>query len=299
MEKNFEVLHEAINTLKNTDESLSEKLFDLVKKLEEKIEANKLEEVIDTEKEIQEFVTQHETEINQEGSVQKIKNEIEWLKKQVAQDALKTQEWNNNDPSNDVHEGTGKKWRWEWLSDGWKSFLKWTGFAALATAAYVAVVKLWEKTTTEWREILTGEYTDPLRGAGKEVSSPFGVDRGDHTHKGTDIAANEWTPIYAAAPGKVARIDFESWWAGHYIVIEHPNGDESKYFHLQRKSPLRAWDPVTTDTIIGWVGNTGHSRWPTGMHLHFEVRKNGQPVDPDGCCAFAYEKKWAGYANVA
>ena len=72
MEKNFEVLHEAVDTLKNTNETLSAELLDLVEKLEEKIEANELEEVIDTEEKIQKFLTKHEKAIEKEVSLESI-----------------------------------------------------------------------------------------------------------------------------------------------------------------------------------------------------------------------------------
>lgn len=100
-------------------------------------------------------------------------------------------------------------------------------------------------------------------------------------HSGLDIAVPQGTPIEAAAPGYVA-------WAqtgrdyGNYVMIIHTNGLATLYAHMSRID-------VTTDQyvargqIIGLSGGrpgTQGAGFSTGPHVHFEVRKNGIPVDP-------------------
>lgn len=112
-------------------------------------------------------------------------------------------------------------------------------------------------------------------GGGSRVSSPFGVDRGDHAHAGIDFAATNGTPVYAAAAGRVSAANFSAT-AGNLVHIEHGGGVQTRYFHLQR-SVVSVGANVAQGQLIGYVGSTGNS---TGNHLHFEVRVNGVAVDP-------------------
>ena len=112
------------------------------------------------------------------------------------------------------------------------------------------------------------------------ISSGFG-DRGDpftgddEFHKGLDIAANEDTPIYAAASGIVTRTGTQNL-AGNYVIIEHANGIKTKYFHCNQVL-VSVGDRVDKNTVIALVGSTGNS---TGPHLHFEVYVNDEVVNP-------------------
>lgn len=94
-------------------------------------------------------------------------------------------------------------------------------------------------------------------------------------HLGIDIAVTEGTAVLATASGAV---EFAGWddTYGYLVVIDHHNGYETLYGH---NSNLRVYsgDLVNQADIIALSGNTGHS---TGPHLHYEIRKDGKPVDP-------------------
>jgi len=94
-------------------------------------------------------------------------------------------------------------------------------------------------------------------------------------HPGLDIAAVTGVPVRSAAGGTVifAGIDEEY---GNLVVVEHGMGLESRYAHNDRIS-VREGDRVRRGQILAAVGSTGNSSAP---HLHFEIRKDGVPVDP-------------------
>ncbi|HKY80276.1 MAG TPA: M23 family metallopeptidase [Sphingobium sp.] len=120
-------------------------------------------------------------------------------------------------------------------------------------------------------------YADPLRGAGKGVSSGYGVARGNgKTHNGVDFPAASGTPIYSIGAGKVARAGHDDR-SGNFVVIDHGDGTTSSYSHMKAPTALKVGDTVTPDTLLGGVGTTGHS---TGPHLHLVVKKDGATVDP-------------------
>lgn len=94
-------------------------------------------------------------------------------------------------------------------------------------------------------------------------------------HNGVDLAAPRGTPVYATADGMIGRaFRFSSY--GNYVEIEHGGDLQTRYAHLQRYT-VRAGDEVKKGDLIGYVGSTGRS---TGPHLHYEVRVDGEPVDP-------------------
>lgn len=126
-------------------------------------------------------------------------------------------------------------------------------------------------------------YTGPLsRPSNGRVSSPYGyrndpLGRGQRLHTGIDYAAPLNSPIYAAADGVVRKAQ----WAGGYgfvIVIDHGGGISTLYAHMySHQARVRVGQVVERGQVIGGTGNAGNS---TGPHLHFEVRKNGTPVNP-------------------
>ncbi len=95
------------------------------------------------------------------------------------------------------------------------------------------------------------------------------------THKGLDLKAPEGTTVSAAGSGKVLKATLKEGW-GNLIVIDHGNGYETWYAHLQGFDVAEG-ERVTRGQKIARVGNTGYS---TGPHLHFEVRLNGESIDP-------------------
>jgi murein DD-endopeptidase MepM/ murein hydrolase activator NlpD len=108
------------------------------------------------------------------------------------------------------------------------------------------------------------------------ITSPFGW-RWGRMHEGIDLGAAYGTPIAAAGSGTVI---YAGWLGGYgnLTVIDHGGGLATAYGH-QSRIAVSVGQQVARGEIIGYVGSTGHS---TGPHLHFEVRVNGQPVDPLG-----------------
>ncbi len=95
-------------------------------------------------------------------------------------------------------------------------------------------------------------------------------------HAGMDFTARTGTPIYATGDGVVRRADAGSSGYGNHVVISHGFGYETLYGHLSRYK-CRPGQRVKRGDIIGYVGSTGRSQAP---HLHYEVHKNGRPVNP-------------------
>lgn len=95
-------------------------------------------------------------------------------------------------------------------------------------------------------------------------------------HKGLDFAATQGTPIYATANGRVKYAGREEGGFGNHVIINHGYGYETLYGHMVRIK-VHEGSRVKRGELIGWVGNTGKS---TGAHCHYEVHRNGSPVDP-------------------
>ncbi|MCJ8506252.1 M23 family metallopeptidase [Kocuria flava] len=96
----------------------------------------------------------------------------------------------------------------------------------------------------------------------------------DPSHNGFDIANPEGDPILAAAAGTVTESRFSNT-AGNMVWIDHGGGWSTRYFHLQKASPLKKGQKVKQGDKIGLMGNTGRS---SGPHLHCEIRRNGNVV---------------------
>ncbi|MGV3461212.1 MAG: M23 family metallopeptidase [Flavobacterium sp.] len=95
-------------------------------------------------------------------------------------------------------------------------------------------------------------------------------------HAGMDFSAKTGTPIYATGDGVVTVADNRSSGYGNHIVIRHGFGYETLYGHLS-KYKARAGQRVKRGDVIGYVGSTGRSEAP---HLHYEVHKNGEVINP-------------------
>jgi murein DD-endopeptidase MepM/ murein hydrolase activator NlpD len=123
----------------------------------------------------------------------------------------------------------------------------------------------------EMRWPLSGYYT---------LSSPFGrrvhpVTKTVRTHTGIDIPAPTGSNITAAKGGKVIIAGVQGGY-GNAVVIDHGGGVTTLYGHCS-KLLVKSGQTVKEGAVIAKVGSTGVS---TGPHLHFEVRKNGAPVQP-------------------
>lgn len=115
----------------------------------------------------------------------------------------------------------------------------------------------------------------------RRIASGFGsridpVYKVSKFHEGLDFTAPQGTPIYATADGRIKDARYDAGGFGNHVVINHGYGYETLYGHMVRIK-ARAGQSVKRGGIIGWVGNTGKS---TGPHCHYEVHKNGNPVDP-------------------
>ena len=129
-----------------------------------------------------------------------------------------------------------------------------------------------------------GAYTPPagesshglIWPAAGPVTSPFGM-RWGRMHEGIDIGAGYGAPIHAAAAG---RVIYAGWMDGYgnLVFVDHGNGISTGYAH-QSTIAVSNGQTVSQGELIGYVGCTGHC---FGPHLHFEVRVNGNPVDPLG-----------------
>lgn len=96
-------------------------------------------------------------------------------------------------------------------------------------------------------------------------------------HKGTDFAAPRGTPIYAGGSGVIAKAEPYGGY-GNYIRIRHSNTWSTAYAHMHNFAKgMRPGARVRQGQVIGYVGTTGRS---TGNHLHYEVLKNGEQVNP-------------------
>lgn len=105
-------------------------------------------------------------------------------------------------------------------------------------------------------------------------SDPFTKAR--KMHRGMDFTAPRGTPIYATGDGVIKRADNRSSGYGKHIRIDHGYGYMSLYAHLSRYNVTRG-QKVKRGDLIGFVGNTGRSQGP---HLHYEVFKDGERINP-------------------
>jgi murein DD-endopeptidase MepM/ murein hydrolase activator NlpD len=126
----------------------------------------------------------------------------------------------------------------------------------------------------EKRDSLTPAFVRPMKSY--RLTARFGQSgsRWSRDHTGLDFAAPYGTPVRAVAAGTVVAAG----WAGAYgyrTVIRHADGTRTWYAHQSRL--LVRHGKVKAGQIIGRVGSTGNS---TGPHLHLEVRRHGQPVNP-------------------
>jgi len=94
-------------------------------------------------------------------------------------------------------------------------------------------------------------------------------------HEGLDFPANIGTSIHAAADGIVSEADHTSDY-GNIVKIEHGSGLETRYAHAS-KLLVHVGERVVKGQVVAEVGNTGRS---TGPHLHYEIRLNGEALDP-------------------
>jgi len=123
-------------------------------------------------------------------------------------------------------------------------------------------------------------YIPTIPPADGRITSPYGWRKdpfhGERKmHKGIDFADEFKAPIYATASGTVVATEEYSGY-GKQIRIDHGNGYVTTYSHLN-KYEVKKGDKVKKGDIIGRMGSTGRS---TGVHLHYEVHKDGKAINP-------------------
>ncbi|MGE5502292.1 MAG: M23 family metallopeptidase [Ignavibacteriales bacterium] len=142
-------------------------------------------------------------------------------------------------------------------------------------------------------------FADPV--PGHEVNSPFGLrklpwEKAGRLHAGVDIAAPDRTAVVATTDGVVMRTGVSSSY-GRYVEIAHGTGLTSFYAHLSATMPdVAPGAPVGEGEKIAVIGNTGHS---TGPHLHFEIRKDGRPLNPSVFMDHSFKPDALPYAEAA
>lgn len=97
-----------------------------------------------------------------------------------------------------------------------------------------------------------------------------------HFHTGIDFTAPRGTEIYATGDGKVHDVIMKKRGYGYHVVIDHGFGYKTLYAHMS-KFKVRKGEKIKRGDVIGYVGSTGTS---TAPHLHYEVIKNGEKINP-------------------
>jgi hypothetical protein len=123
-------------------------------------------------------------------------------------------------------------------------------------------------------------FISPIEASQAKLSSEFGermhpILRVKKFHTGIDLIAEEGVPVMSPEVGVVTDSNFDSL-QGNFIIIQHDRVYSTYYSHLKMRA-VQIGDKVQKKSMIGQVGNTGLS---IGSHLHYEIRKNGQPIDP-------------------
>lgn len=139
------------------------------------------------------------------------------------------------------------------------------------------ILELWES-LSEQRSLLSATPSiKPVRGW---FTSKFGYRVSPFTgrpmmHAGLDIAASPGSPIYAPADGVVSFAGYDPGY-GKLVSVDHGYGVITRFGHTSQIF-VEVGQKIKRRDLIALVGNTGRS---TGPHLHYEVRVNGVPVDP-------------------
>ncbi|MEC3881820.1 M23 family metallopeptidase [Parapedobacter sp. 10938] len=118
-----------------------------------------------------------------------------------------------------------------------------------------------------------GSYTRISSGFGRRASPTA---RASSNHMGIDIPASRGTPVYAPADGVVAKTRGSAGGYGKMIEMEHSFGFSTVFGHLH-EIMVEPGQKIGRGKVIGLVGSTGIS---TGPHLHYEILKNGNKIDP-------------------
>jgi murein DD-endopeptidase MepM/ murein hydrolase activator NlpD len=190
-----------------------------------------------------------------------------------------------------------------WTSDGWPVDAGRVLWAALTTGGGERSFSIYRFKphdgeeffyNSEGESVVKALLRTPLNMS--RISSRFGmrhhpVLRFTRLHAGIDFAAPPGTPILAAGAGRVVEAGPNGGY-GRWVKISHSGGLATGYAHLSRIAPgVRRSARVRQGQVIGFVGSSGLS---TGPHLHFELHRNGRPVDPLSMARTAQRSRLAG-----
>jgi len=145
----------------------------------------------------------------------------------------------------------------------------------------------------------------PQEASATHFTSSFGDYRsGGRRHHGNDLLAPQMTEVYAAADGVVRYVGINRL-SGRNVKIDHVGGWSTHYVHLNNDTPgtddgdapwtltvapgIEEGRRVQAGQLIGWVGDSGNAETTTS-HTHFELRIDGQPIDPHQILLDAYER---------
>ncbi len=117
---------------------------------------------------------------------------------------------------------------------------------------------------------------DPTSSFGYRVSPISGAP--SEFHSGQDYAGSCGTPVKSSASGKITEAGWHPYGGGNRVTVKHEDGLKTTYNHMSVIN-VNVGESVDTGESVGNIGSTGAS---TGCHLHFEVAKNGEKVDPIG-----------------
>ncbi len=128
---------------------------------------------------------------------------------------------------------------------------------------------------------------------------------GGRRHRGTDIVADRGTPILAVANGVVTKMDYQ-YQSGFYLVIDHGNGTQTMYLHLNNDTygtddgqggvttayypTLTVGTEVQAGDVIGYIGDTGNAE-ETTPNTHCEISTNGEKINPYPLLEAAFERE--------
>jgi murein DD-endopeptidase MepM/ murein hydrolase activator NlpD len=112
-----------------------------------------------------------------------------------------------------------------------------------------------------------------VSGFGWRIDPVYGTRK---MHWGLDFTGSTGTEIFATGGGVVEEVKTSNWGYGREVVINHGYGFKTRYAHLNAFK-VKVGDKVNRGDVIGLMGNSGKS---TGTHLHYEVEKDGQKVNP-------------------
>jgi murein DD-endopeptidase MepM/ murein hydrolase activator NlpD len=152
---------------------------------------------------------------------------------------------------------------------------------------------------TETGAVRLISFDDPV--PGHEINSPFGLrklpwEKAGRLHAGVDIAAPNGSPVVATTDGVVSKTGVSPSY-GRFVEVAHGSGLTSVYAHLGGTvAGVAPGLPVGEGEKIALIGSTGRS---TGPHLHFEMRRDGQPLNPAVFMDRAFKPDALPYAEAA